>query len=94
MKKYIPLMVLVAVVLTGIILFRGNFLQTQVLNNPQGPESLRTASTVEDCKKLSQNLANRCFLKIALEDKDASICDQISRPVEKQRCERQVQITR
>lgn len=93
MKKWIPLLVLLAVVITGIILYRNNSLQTQLLRDQRRQTmQMNSARTVADCRKLSEQMANKCFLKLALDEKDDSYCAQISRAIDKRKCEREVEL--
>lgn len=93
MKKFIPLLIIIAVVVTAIVFYRNNSLQTQLLRDQQtqGEQiQINNARTAQDCRKFSQDVANKCFLQLALREKDDSYCAQISRSIDKRKCEREV----
>ena len=84
---------LVALVIIGAIIlyaYLGGNLSTSILRSasPQGQKS-----TVEDCAKLSQDAANGCYLEIAIQKKDASVCDKITKSSERKSCQREVELT-
>lgn len=91
MKKFIPLIVVIVVIVT-VVVYRSNSLETQLLNQTSQGQVPGSARTIADCKKLSEVVANKCYLKLALLEKDDSYCDQISRMIDKRKCEREVQL--
>jgi hypothetical protein len=89
-----PSILLAAMVLlvvgSSAYLIRGQQLQTQVLN--QVPPTAEEITEIDDCSKLSENAANNCYMRLAIENKDASICRDMSKGSLVERCEREVEL--
>ena len=66
-----------------------NNLKSQVLTvDNQGKKN----GDVSDCSKMSEDSANDCYLKFAIEKEDKTICDKISKTSKRAECRREVEI--
>ena len=92
-KKSIIIVVLIIVVAwISLTLVRNyDMLKSQLL----GASSTTTAmppQDVETCLLLAEVAANHCLLQLAIAEKDDSTCDSISKPSQRAKCMREVQL--
>ena len=83
----------VALVVVGSIilyLYMGGNLRTSILKSTSPGQQ---ETTVDDCGKLSEDAANDCFQRLAVREKDAAVCDRISKSSQKKSCQREVELT-
>jgi cytochrome b561 len=92
MKKIILLLIVLAVIITGVVLYSSDSLQTQVLRTTDDQTRQEVQKTPNDCKKMSETLANECLKEIALREKDASYCSEITKVPDQRKCEREVRL--
>lgn len=93
MKKIVPLLILLSIIVTGVVLYSSDFLQTQVLRTTDDQTLQEVQKTPNDCKKMSETLANECLKEIALREKDDSYCDEITKVPDRRKCEREVRLS-
>lgn len=92
-KRYYTAGIVVVVLVAVIVAYpylSGLNLSTQLLNTTDSPTD---TTTFDDCIILSEKSANDCYQDIAVREKDASVCDQISKPSLKKVCQREVQLS-
>jgi hypothetical protein len=92
MKKSSALLGAMVLIVVGssAYLINGQNLQTQVLN--QVPPTAEEITDIDDCAKLNENAANNCYMRLAIEQKDASVCREMSKASLVTRCEREVEL--
>ncbi len=88
--SYLIVGMVLIVVGSSAYLINGQQLQTQVLN--QVPPVAEEITETDDCEKLSQNAANNCYMRLAVEKKDESICTEMSKATLIAKCEREVEL--
>lgn len=88
MKKIALLIVIVLLLIVG-YQYRSSRLKSQLLEESTKPSEGTTVSTV--CDTYSEDVANECYQKLALEKKDRSYCDLISKTSVKQECLRELE---
>lgn len=92
MKKPSVLLSVMVLVVVGAAayLMKGQQLQTQLLN--QVPPTAEEITEADDCAKLSEDAANTCYMRLAVEQKDNSLCSKMSKTSLISRCEREVEL--
>jgi hypothetical protein len=83
---------LVIVTLALYLYYSGADLRTQLLDSSSSSVT-SSIPPADDCSKLAEEAANECYAELALRDKDASVCDQITKASEKKSCQREVELT-
>ncbi len=93
MKKYWFIIVAVFMIFFAFVVgrYEDAQLKSQLLRN-EPPVEVKKPSVSDDCQKLSEDLANECYFQLAMEKKDASYCENISKVSIQELCVREVEL--
>ena len=87
MKKLVILIIIFLILVLG-YQYRSNRLKSQLLEEAGKPSQQGAVSSV--CDTYSEDVANECYLSLALEKKDSSFCARITKQRKQNECLREV----
>lgn len=92
-KKGIIAVVLIIVVAWTVLTVVQNYdvLRSQLLG--VNTTTAVPAQSVENCQLMAETAANDCLLQLAIAEKDDAVCDSISKPSQREKCQREVELT-
>jgi hypothetical protein len=69
-------------------------LKSQLIVEPVPALSEKPRADTSSCERFSEDQMNDCYESIALKEKDADICDKITKTTRRKECEREVEMRR